>query len=502
MNTTRTPLPILSRRTALRGIGGSGIVAALGFATAHRAVATNMTGDRPMIEPDAGAWRTWVLDSGDQFRLPVAWPERGDDPELAQLRDLAAHRDAAVMDRISYWDTGSPGYRWNEIAMQQTLNARQGPGDAYRTMAYLNVAIHDATIAAWDSKYAHQRPRPASADPSLITAIPTPASPSYPCEHAVAAGAAAAVLAYLFPEEAQAFADVAQEAARSRVSAGVVYPSDTGAGLALGRQVGERVVARARADGFDAPFDPASMPTGPEVWTGDPVYPTLGTWQTWVLPDGSAMRPPPPPAWDSPERAAELDEVRSYERDAHPFEELFFWPENPAGRPEPDSEPLSSNQVVFSYAPVLHYRWGPELAQKLFEYRLDTNPPRAARAYALVSVAGFDATVAAWDAKFFYWTPRPNQFDPSLETVLPTYPIPDYPSGHAATLGGTAQVLAYLFPRDAHFFQSRADENAASRMWAGIHFRSACEVGVKLGRDVGQAVVDLAKTDGADVMTA
>ncbi|HEY3083402.1 MAG TPA: hypothetical protein VGM69_26215 [Chloroflexota bacterium] len=45
--------------------------------------------------------------------------------------------------------------------------------------------------------------------------------------------------------------------------------------------------------------------------------------------------------------------------------------------------------------------------------------------------------------------------------------------------------------------RSRARENAASRLWAGIHFRSACEVGLQLGRAVGQAVIDRAKRDGA-----
>jgi len=152
---------------------------------------------------------------------------------------------------------------------------------------------------------------------------------------------------------------------------------------------------------------------------------------------------------------------------------------------------------VFYYAPVLHFLWGPEVAKKLFEYRWDANPPRAARAYALESIASFDATVACWDAKFHYWTARPNQFDPSITTVLPTYPIPDYPSGHAATLGGTSEMLAYLFPREAHVFRSRAEENAASRLWAGIHFRSACEAGVALGRKVAAAVIEQAMNDGS-----
>jgi hypothetical protein len=59
-------------------------------------------------------------------------------------------------------------------------------------------------------------------------------------------------------------------------------------------------------------------------------------------------------------------------------------------------------------------------------------------------------------------------------------------------------VMAYLFPREKAFFDSRAEEDAASRVWAGIHFRSACAAGVKLGRDVAGAVIARAQTDGAD----
>jgi membrane-associated phospholipid phosphatase len=495
----RCPAPhvgTVSRRAALRGIGGAGIATAVGIAAHGRAGAAEASAGASQIEPTAGSWKTWVLPAGDRLRPAPPPDAKATAAEMADLRALAAQRDAAALDRASYWDAGAPGYRWNELAIAHAVdNGVVLP--AYRMLALLNVAIYDATVAAWDAKYTYDRPRPGVADGSLATAIPTPASPSYPCEHAVAAGAAAAVLGYLFPDAAARFADLATEASQSRLLAGVAYPSDAAAGLALGRQVADLVIARAREDGSDLPWT-GKAPVGPGMWWGEPAFPTMGTWKTWVLADGSALRPPPPPAWDSPERAAEIAEVKDYPRDAHPFTELLFWPLHPAGRPAPDSVPFSSNQVVFYYAPVLHLLWNPELNQKLFEYRLDTNPPRAARAYALVGVACYEATVACWDAKFFYWTARPNQFDSTIETVLPTYPIPDYPSGHATTLGGTAEVLSYLFPRDATFFRSRAEENAASRMWAGIHFRSACESGLKLGRDVGQAVIDRAKQDGAD----
>jgi hypothetical protein len=154
--------------------------------------------------------------------------------------------------------------------------------------------------------------------------------------------------------------------------------------------------------GSDAKWT-GTIPVGPGLWKRVPLEPTMGNWKTWVLSSGSQFRPPPPPAYDSAQRAAELAEVKHYHRDANPGTEILFWPEDPAGRPAPGSIPLSSNQIVFFYyAPLLQLKWWPELSQKLFEYRLDTNPPRAACAYALTSIAGYDATVASWNGKFFY----------------------------------------------------------------------------------------------------
>src|SRR4029079_14288235 len=109
-------------------------------------------------------------------------------------------RGPAALDAGAYWDSGAPGYRWNELAVGKGLAGLPNAVRGYRMVALLNVAIHDATIATWNAKSHYQRPRPAAADPSLATALPTPASPSYPCEHSAAAGAAAVVLAALFPD--------------------------------------------------------------------------------------------------------------------------------------------------------------------------------------------------------------------------------------------------------------------------------------------------------------
>ena len=102
-------------------------------------------------------------------------------------------------------------------------------------MALLNVAVYDATIAAWNAKYGYHQPHPAAADPILATALPMPPRPSYPCEYSAAAGAAAVVLAYLFPNDAGAFAEQAAAAGSARPVAGVVCPSDVAAGPASSR---------------------------------------------------------------------------------------------------------------------------------------------------------------------------------------------------------------------------------------------------------------------------
>jgi membrane-associated phospholipid phosphatase len=446
------------------------------------------------VEAAAGHWRTWVLESGSQLRLPQPPDDATTGAEIEELRSLTARRDAAALDQVAYWDAGSPGYRWNEIACAAGVKGIAGIRN-YRALALLNVAIYDAMVAAWDTKYAYNRPRPSERDPALTTVVAGPASPSYPSEHAVAAGAASAVLGYLLPNDAALFATLADEAAMSRLLAGVQYRSDVTAGLELGRAVAARVIEWARGDGTDAPWS-GTVPSGPGYWQGDaPVEPLAGTWKTWALASGSQFRPGPPPAHDSERLAAELAELKQHDRSANLNRVGIFWGQDPAGRAA--GAQIATNQAAFHWAPLNSLLWEAELNQRLFEYRLDANPPRAARAYALVSVAGYDAAVACWDAKYAYWAPRPIHVDPSVTPLFTTPLHPSYPSGHSTVVGASSTVLGYLFPRDAECFKRNAEEMAASRLWAGIHFRSDNETGLELGRAVARVVIDRALADGS-----
>jgi hypothetical protein len=147
----------IHRRALLRRIGvGSalaGVTAGLGWSAASAAPAR-----APALEPSAGSWKTWLLASGDQFRAPPPPGAAASWVELRRLGDLVAQRDANALDQIAYWDAGAPGYRWNEIAIDQAIKATFSGARGARMMALLNTAIHDATVAAWDSKQAYERP--------------------------------------------------------------------------------------------------------------------------------------------------------------------------------------------------------------------------------------------------------------------------------------------------------------------------------------------------------
>jgi hypothetical protein len=291
-------------------------------------------------------------------------------------------------------------------------------------------------------------------------------------------GAASRVLAYLFPEQSALRLDRMAELA---VTGPNNYEAGQ-AGLALGRAVADQVIAHARADGSDRVWDGTRPPTEPAFWApppgsvSPPVQPMAGTWKTWVIDSPVAFRPPAPPAYGSREYLAETRELIDMKNNLTEEQRRSakFW-EGGEGTSLP---PGVWNRVVLDY---------------LGEHRVSR--AEHVRTLALVNVALADAGVAAWDAKYAYWTPRPENairdlLDPEWRPYLRTPLFPAYVSGHSTYSAAVAEVLAGLYPDDAERFREMGEEAGISRLLGGIHLRSDHVHGSRMGLEIGKKVLE------------
>jgi membrane-associated phospholipid phosphatase len=377
-----------------------------------------------------------------------------------------------------FWSAGAPSYRWIEMLNDRAIRGASLTPYAPRPYLYVAQAMYDATVATWDSKYFYNRPRPSALDPTLKTRLPTPRSPSYPSEHAATAAAAAAVLAYFFPAEAADFQITAEEAGKSQVYAGLQYWSDYTAGMELGKQVADRVIERAKADGSDAVWT-GTVPTGKCMWTGvNPGNITGANWRPILLSSPGEFRPPTPPACDSATMVAQVASVANYPRLPAAF--------------------LTNQRAMYWQSPQGLNTWPYDYANKwIFEDKLDQNAPRVARIYALLASAFYDAFIASQDGKFTYWYIRPHQLEPAIVPLFPVPNFPSYPSNHSTFSAMRSEILAYLFPSHADEIRAIGAEGGDSRIWAGIHYPIDNVAGVDLGKAVARKFVAWANADNS-----
>lgn len=297
-----------------------------------------------------------------------------------------------------------------------------------------------------------------------------------PSEDEAVAGAAATVLTYLFPDElARIDSLVAGAGGRSTP------------GFGLGQSIGRETVARAEGDGshvtwvgtapvgagFWIPTPPAFVPT--------PLEPLAGTWRTWNIPTGSDFRPGPPPAFGSPQFLAELEEVYTVSRSLSPEQRRIaeYWADG-AGTVTPPGH------------------WNVIALELLRAASFGTSS--SAEVLAALNTAQADAFIAAWDAKYAYWSLRPVSairllIDPAWAAHIATPPFPSYVSGHSTTSGAASTVLGTYFPGRTDDLDAMAEKAAVSRLYGGIHFSSDNEAGLTLGRRVGAVAVAAYRSD-------
>jgi hypothetical protein len=142
--------------------------------------------------------------------------------------------------------------------------------------------------------------------------------------------------------------------------------------------------------------------------------------------------------------------------------------------------------------------------------REDASLDKTADVMARLGMALADSFIGCWDAKFQYDLVRPLTYirrviDPKWEAILNTPPFPEYPSGHSTQSGAAAVVLTDIFgtnfgfedathqadglkPRRFASFWAAAEEAGISRLYGGIHYRTAIARGLDQGRCIGAYV--------------
>jgi hypothetical protein len=400
---------------------------------------------------------------------------------------------------------------WNVTGFEATVAGGQNAILVSRTMAMMHLAVHDALNAVERryEPYLHQARAEQPAD-----------------ANAAIAAAARDVLAGVIPQwgkpEQQAKALAIVDAAYAAALATMPEGPPKANGIAVGQAAALAMLTARKADGSSAASTYAVV-AGPGKWQPHPnpvpanppiADPELAIGnQAAVLPQWAQVTPftmttpwqfrlPGPPALASEQFVRDYEEVKrlgtknSTARSPEQAEIARYWYE---------SSPQGWSRIA-----------GVVSAQRRLD-RWDN-----ARLLALVNAAIADGYIAGADTRYLYnfWRPitairagyaeannpanAATAADPAWESFLNTPPLPDYPSTHSVAGGAAAAVLARVFGSDQvaftmtsgppfagltrsfSSFSQAAQENADSRVFAGIHFRSACQDGIKLGQQIGR----------------
>jgi hypothetical protein len=396
---------------------------------------------------------------------------------------------------------------WNATALSVLFAAGHNPVTVTRGLAMVQAAVHDA-LNAIERRY----------DGYLFEgSAEVNASPE-----AAVATAARDVLVLAIPAfgpaAQQAAAIATAEAAYTAALAKLPDGEGKARGIAVGRAAAAAIVSLRKDDGAsrDAPYTPGGAPgqwrPHPNPVPADPpiadpalasgyaasLVPGWGKVMPFTLLAAGQFQLGGPPPLGSEAYAQDFAEVKrlggktSTARTAEQTEIARFWYESSAA---------GWNRIARGVA----------AAKGL-------DPWQEARLLALLNLAMADGYIAGFHTRYHYnfWRPvtairladtdgnPATEPDPAWESLLNTPPVPDYPSTHSVLGGAAAAVLAWVFGTDqvaftmtsgAPFagitraftsFSQAAQENADSRVYAGIHFRAACRDGVALGQKIGR----------------
>ena len=284
-----------------------------------------------------------------------------------------------------------------------------------------------------------------------------------------------------------------------------VAPDVVARSEAYGRAVADHIIAWSLDDGgavienMGFPYDYA-LTEGPSHWVPTnlvrqqqlPLLPDWGKNRTFAMPAGTTCPVAPHPDYsEDPSSAFYAEAVEVYQAKANMTPEQTqiarSWSDDP----------------MLSTTPPGHWV---SITRQILER--DVAPlEQQVEVMAKLGVGLADAFIGCWDAKYKYDLVRPITYirrviDPKWDPLLNTPPFPEYPSGHSTQSGAAEVILTDFFganfafddttmvpdglkPRSFTGFRQAAEEAGLSRLYGGIHFRSAIVVGLDQGRCIG-----------------
>ncbi|MCF2504636.1 phosphatase PAP2 family protein [Dyadobacter sp. CY107] len=212
---------------------------------------------RPPMLPTYGLVTPWNFDKATVKTLrPGPPPAIGSAEYQENIDELLTIAKKQTRDQAriaSFWSDGVGSYtppgHWHRRAADLCHKNAFSEVRTARTLALLGTTLQDAGICCWDVKYFYYYPRPNQMNRKIKTSVGLPNFPSYTSGHSTFSGAAAELLAYIFPEEKEKIDNMAEEASVSRIYGLIHYRFDCEAGLQSGHKIGEYAVARAKSDG-------------------------------------------------------------------------------------------------------------------------------------------------------------------------------------------------------------------------------------------------------------
>jgi len=407
---------------------------------------------------------------------------------------------------------------WNELAFRVSLIGGASALNAGRVAAIVHSAVFDA-LNGIERRY-----------------TPVHVAPPDSClgasRRAAAVQAAYEILSKVYGASATAANQQPTLDARYAASLADIRSRERGAsvdkGIGCGHEVATAMWTWRSTDGFSTPLPPFTGVNAPGQWRSTPTDPYPGaalpmaglqyaTMTTWVVPNHAFFQMlPGPPALGSAQYLRDLGETQMM-----------------GSRTSPARTPDQTNSAWLWASASAPYLWNAVTRQliKVRAHDRDHDSDRDdrfraesernggdrgrllenARILAALNLAMADAAIGCWDqkVKYNFWRPITAIRESGDRTWTPLFATPahqDYPSGHSCISGAATAILANEFgertpftlrsdvlvgvPRTFRRFSEALEDVKDARVFAGIHFRTACDDGTVLGKAVAQYVLD------------